>query len=371
MEGIRYQNVEEDMEKKEALMLIGVASGDWMSPNRSSDAEERWGGSGWARVGQYLPRLPFKIVVGHLAWKRTNFVITDMKGVEYHPDVLILQRLMHKGLADHIREGIAAGQTIINDVDDWYWGLDPSNNAFKHSHPKFNEKENINHYKSVLNASSIVTVSTPYLADRISRFVRNDIVLMRNTVDVDNFSVKEHSDSTIPTVGWAGSTAHRSGDLETVGPILKGMHRDGVIKLMHLGHHNGASSFASRIGLPDSEVSTLPLCSAEQYRNALTMDIGIVPLRVTPFNQAKSDIKGLEYSAAGLPFVAQSIDSYDELFATGIGRTAKRPYNWVKHIKALCDPEVRKEEGARNRELVRARDISVGVQYWTQLLESI
>jgi hypothetical protein len=362
--------LEEDLEEKERVMLVGVASGDWMSPNRTSENVERWGGSGWARVGQYLSHLPFKVVVGHLAWKRTNFVVTDMKGVEYHPDILILQRLMHNGLSDHIRQGIAAGQTIINDLDDWYWGLDPSNNAFKYSHPKFNDKENINHYKSVLNASSIVTVSTSYLADRASRFIRNPMVLIKNTVDVDNFSVKQHTDSDVPVVGWAGSTAHRSGDLETVGSILKGLYKEGFIKLMHLGHHTGATSFASRIGLPDSEVHTLPLCSAEEYRNALTMDIGIVPLRVTPFNQAKSDIKGLEYAAAGLPFVAQSIDSYNELFATGIGRTARRPYNWVKHLKALCDPEVRKEEGARNRELVRSRDISVGIQQWTQLLES-
>jgi hypothetical protein len=352
-------------------MIIGVASGDWMSPNRASDNEERWGGSGWARVGQYVPHLPFKVVVGHLAWKRTNLIITDMQGVEYHPDVLILQRLMHKGLADHIRQGIAAGQVIINDVDDWYWGLDPSNNAFKYSHPKFNEKENVNHYKSVLGASSYVTVSTPYLADRLGSFIRTEMLLIKNTVDVDNFSVKKHTDSTTPVVGWAGSTAHRSGDLETVRSILKGLHHDGSIKLMHVGHHDGAASFASRIGIPDSEVSTVPLCTSEQYRNALTMDVGIVPLRVTPFNMAKSDIKGLEYSAAGVPFVAQSIDAYDSLFEEGMGRTARRPYNWAKHLKALCDPRVRAEEGSRNRELVVSRDIKVGVQQWTQLLESV
>lgn len=352
-------------------MLIGVASGDWVPPHKSSDNKEHWGGSGWARVGQYLPHLPHKVVVGYLSWKRTNFVITDTHGSEYHPDVIIMQRLMHKGLADHIEQGRAIGQRIINDVDDWYWGLDPSNNAFKHSHPKFNLKENVNYYKSVLSRSDILTVSTTYLADRVSRFIRADITVIKNKVAVDNFSAKQHTDSEVPTVGWAGSTAHRSGDLETIAGIMKPLYRSGAIKLMHVGHHAGASSFASKLGLDDSDVVTTPLVSAQDYPKSLTMDVGIVPLRVTPFNQAKSDIKGLEYSAAGLPFVAQSIDSYDELLHSGIGRTAKRPHEWAKHLKALCDPKVREEEGARNRELVRSRDISIGVQEWSQLLNNL
>lgn len=352
-------------------MLIGVASGDWVHPQNSSDNKEHWGGSGWARIGQYVPHFPFKTVVGHLVWKRTNFVITDHDGAEHHPDIIIMQRLMHKGLADHIAQGKSVGQYIINDLDDWYWGLDPSNNAFKHSHPKFNSKENVNYYKSVLSRSSLLTVSTTYLADRVSRFIRADITVIKNKVAVDNFSVKQHTVSDVPVVGWAGSTAHRSGDVETIAGILKPLYKTGAIKLMHVGHHAGAPSFASKLGLTDSDVVTTPLVSSHDYPKALTMDIGVVPLRVTPFNQAKSDIKGLEYSAAGIPFVAQSIDAYDELFESGIGRTAKRPHEWAKHLKALCDPKVREEEGSRNRELVRVRDISIGIQQWSQLLHSL
>ena len=32
--------------------------------------------------------------------------------------------------------------------------------------------------------------------------------------------------------------------------------------------------------------------------------VGMVPLALTPFNQAKSYIKGLEFAARGVPFVA-------------------------------------------------------------------
>jgi len=101
------------------------------------------------------------------------------------------------------------------------------------------------------------------------------------------------------------------------------------------------------------------------------MDVGIVPLRVTPFNQAKSYIKGLEYAAAGVPFVAQKIDAYDDLYSQGIGRIAKRPYEWVKQLKALTDYKLREEESAKNHELVWNNDIKHGAAQWIDILENL
>jgi hypothetical protein len=352
-------------------MIIGVASADWVGPNKSSDGNAYWGGSGWARVGQFLEHLPYKVAVGYLAWKHDHLIITDVYGTEHHPDVLILQRLMHTGLANHIALSQAYGQIIINDVDDWYWGLDPRNNAWHHSHPKTNSKENVNHYRSIISRSAYVTVSTPYLLGRLSPVIKGESLLFRNTIDISKFSVKEHTEEDCPVVGWAGSTAHRSGDLETVSGILKPLHSNGDIRLMHVGHHEGAPTFASRVGVPEEAVSVKPLVTSDLYPQSLTMDIGIVPLRVAPFNQSKSYIKGLEYSAAGLPFIAQSIDSYDELYKEGIGRIAKRPHHWISHLKKLKDPLLRKEEGLNNRELVTAHDLRYGIKRWLDLLQSL
>ena len=74
-----------------------------------------------------------------------------------------------------------------------------------------------------------------------------------------------------------------------------------------------------------------------------------------------SDIKGLEYSAMALPFVAQSIDSYDELHKTGVGRVAKNAVEWTRHLRALRSPEVRAAEGAKNRAGIATRDIKYGI----------
>ena len=123
-------------------------------------------------------------------------------------------------------------------------------------------------------------------------------------------------------------------------------------------------SFAEAIGVPEAAVEIkLPLAPHDEYPLLMTMDVGIVPLRHTPFNQAKSYIKGLEYAAAGIPFVAQSIDAYDQLRKQyGFGITARKASEWIKVLRRMRDPQFRAEQSALNLELVRQRDISVGVK---------
>lgn len=353
-------------------MIIGVASADRLDASKSPNGQSFWGGSGWVRIGQYLDHLPYKIVLGNLIWKYDHFIIMDSAEVEHIPDVLIIQRLMHKGLADHMKLGKANGQVIINDIDDWYWGLSPSNNAWNHSHPKLNKKENVNYYKSIISSSSLVTVSTPYLADRISAFVRCPMVILENTIDIQRYSIREQTIDDTPILGWAGSTAHRSGDLETVSNLIKTLYNNNEYRIMHLGNAPMHKSFASITGIPEDAVKTIDLMPPETYPSGFVMDVGIVPLNNMPFNQAKSDIKGLEYASAGIPFVAQNLDSYIRLNKTlGVGRVAKRPTDWLKHLRALKDPLLRREEGLANRERIEPRDLKHGVARWVDLLSNL
>lgn len=350
-------------------MLLGIASGDWVSPEKSPTKVERWGGAGWVRIGQYVSLLPIPAAVGVLVWNKTHFSIQEANGEIFEPDVVLMQRLMHDGIAENIPKAQAYGQKIINDVDDWFWGLSTSNQAFQVNHPKNKPTENIYTYKTSIHRSDLVTVSTPYLADRFSSIGIKNVQVIKNTVDVARFKVKVHNDSTVPQVGWVGSTNHRSNDLETMKGILAPMRRDGKITLYHGGNMPNSPTFASRVGAPEDSVVTAPMCPHDEYPNLLTMDIGIVPLNDIPFNRAKSDIKGLEYAAAGVPFIAQNLDAYVDLNKDlGIGRVAKNASKWLKNLEELRDPKVRAEEGARGREAVTARDIRFGLE---QLLDCI
>lgn len=346
-------------------MRIGFASGDKVI---AKDGNNYWGGSGWARLGQYIEPLKgtgLQVFGGTLVWYKTHFRIDvsdgDMDLQEV--DVVLMQRYMHDNLDKRIKIAQSNGQIIVNDVDDWYWGLSTKNHAYKLSHPKYNKKENVNHYKSIVSSSDYVITSTDYLAGRLSQFVHCPIVKLENTVDVNRFIVKDHSNSDVPIVGWVGATNHRSGDVEELDGILKPMFQAGEIRLQHSGWSPNSLSVAKAWGLNDEDLILIPGAKAEDYPKIITMDVGLAPLHDVPFNHAKSDIKLLEYSASGIPWIGSDLTSYHNLKESwGIGRTARKPKEWFRHIRELRDPELRKQEGLALRDKVMSRDISVGTK---------
>ena len=354
-------------------MKLGIASGDWLSPAKAPDKLHHWGGSGWARVGQYLPYIQHDFVVGTLAWNRDHLAIIDEHKVVQDVDVILMQRLMHAGLDQAILESRSQGIKVVNDIDDWYWGVSTSNLAFNHNHPKTNPNENINHYSKTLAASDLIICSTPYLRSRVENFVRCPIELMLNSIDTNKYLAHEDRGGTRPIVGWVGSTNHRSNDIETLKGVVDVMARNDDIGLYHGGNALNAPSFASKLGVSEHLVMTAPISTTEMYPSLMIMDIGIIPLANIPFNRAKSDIKGLEYAAAGIPFVAQNLDAYVDLqLSLGIGRLAKKAINWKKHIEELrLNPSLRQEEGAYNRDAVKARDLKVIAKRFVELLDSL
>ena len=101
------------------------------------------------------------------------------------------------------------------------------------------------------------------------------------------------------------------------------------------------------------------------------MEIGLVPLRQTPFNFAKSAIKGMEYAAAGVPFVAEATPEYQWFHDLGAGRVAKKPAHWNAALKALLDPETRRTEALQNRAVVEQLDIEKCWPNWLDFYSQI
>jgi glycosyltransferase involved in cell wall biosynthesis len=100
--------------------------------------------------------------------------------------------------------------------------------------------------------------------------------------------------------------------------------------------------------------------------------VGIAPLRSTTFNEAKSPIKFLEYSAIGMPTVASHGHPYQDVIEDGVnGRlVSEDPSEWFKAIDAyLSDGELREKTVEAARTTVRARfDIKKVVEQWKDVL---
>ena len=102
------------------------------------------------------------------------------------------------------------------------------------------------------------------------------------------------------------------------------------------------------------------------------LDIGLVPLNDVEFNHAKSYIKGLEYAAAGVPFICSYSPEYQVLADAGVGRLAKTPEEWTYHLTELLDPQMRKDEAMVNYEIVKEKfSMEVRGAEWNEVMEKI
>jgi hypothetical protein len=110
-----------------------------------------------------------------------------------------------------------------------------------------------------------------------------------------------------------------------------------------------------------------------QYQNIfMPIDIGIVPLTNNPFNEAKSSLKGLEFSMSMIPFIASDTQEYRDLAEMGCGRIAKKPKDWIRYLEELRDPEVRVAEARKNFEVAVNNFSIFKMKYkWSEAIELI
>lgn len=266
-------------------------------------------------------------------------------------DIIVLKLIMDRWAPEQIRMAQSLGQRIIVDIDDYHDGLTPANKAYHATDPEVNKRANRDFYNQVIAAADALTVSTPFLHEHYSK-QRDNVWLVRNGVNMHQFEKRKHSNARKPVLGWAGAVSYRNGDLEQLAEWLPDFLEEHDLLFHHAGHEDGAPSFADVVGVNPNRVSTSPIVPIYKYAEGLTFDIGLVPLNDIPFNEAKSNIKGLEYAAAGIPFVASDLPEYRLLHEDGVGRLATTPEEWRLHIENLLDYKTRKREAAINRDTV-------------------
>jgi hypothetical protein len=267
-------------------------------------------------------------------------------------DTVVLKLIMFRWTPEQIRIAQSLGQRIIVDIDDYHEALTPANKAYELTDPERNKKANRYYYQQVIEAADTLTVSTPFLYDTYKW--HPDVHMIRNAVNLPQFERRKHNTQR-PVIGWAGATSYRNNDLEQLRDWLPDLLERHDLTFHHAGHDPDSPSFADITGIPAHRVTTSPIVPIHDYAAGLRFDIGIVPLNNIPFNHAKSNIKGLEYAASGIPFVASDLPEYRHLHEQGVGRIADTPDIWVQHMEELIQYKIRKQEAARNYTVV-ARD---------------
>lgn len=260
-------------------------------------------------------------------------------------DVLVCHRPSFPALVDELERQQHAGVALVVDIDD----------DLEHGHPGHvwsrGERGQLAR-ESQMRASRLadmVTVSTPALAEVYGAHGRCEV--LRNCIPASMLALPRESDG--KTLGWGGLASGHPDDLEVTGgavaDALEGS--DWTFKVI-----GPAEDVRTRLGMTSAPCATGGLSLAD-YQQALgSLDVGIVPLADTPFNRAKSGLKGLEYAARGVPFGASPTPEYLRLAEEGIGRIAKTPAGWRGHLRDLLgDESLRLEMGAAGRARVAER----------------
>ena len=284
---------------------------------------------------------------------------------EFGFDVIVLKMIMDRWTLQYMDTARALGQRFIVDVDDFYPGLHEQNRAYTVTDPEFNRLRNRDYYRQIIEKADLVTVSTPFLRDYYQDV--NEVVMVRNGINPNQFTRRPVKGGK-PVLGWAGAMGWRSNDAETARPWLNDFLTEHDLLFHHAGHMPDAPAFADAAGVAPQRVITSPMRPLYRYAEMLDFDIGVVLLSDIPFNHAKSNIKGLEYAASGIPFVAQALPEYQHLADAGVGRVAVTGDDWRRELTALLDFKTRKREAAIQFNRVRdEQSITARASEWVDV----
>ena len=315
-------------------------------------------GCAWYRCklpGDQLSKRGWKAAVGMPSWNdKYGFGMLAENNASIHGwDIVVFKLIMSKDALMNMEKARELNQKIVVDVDDWFVGLDKANRAYEVTDPKKNPDNNREIYEKIIMEAFAVICSTKFLYDYYSK-IRDNVFLVRNGIDLDRWRIRVQSRQHKKLkVGWVGATPWRSNDLEQLARFLPDFVKSNNLLFHHSGHTINAPKANELLGIPDELTTLTPLVPILSYPGLfLPIDIGIVPLNNVDFNSAKSYIKGLEYAAAGVPFIASPSPEYELLAARGIGRIARSDSDWVSHLSELTNRKMLYDEAMVNRELL-------------------
>jgi len=277
-------------------------------------------------------------------------------------DVIVMQRVTHKYLAQAIPLMRANGTAVVIDIDDDLEHIPHSNPMYTMLHPRKTATSRMPDHswawaRTAIESSTMVVVTTPSLAERYGR--RTAWHVIPNFVPAEALTVP-HSDS--PIFGWGGGIHSHADDIPVLGNAVSRLVAEGH-RFRVIGPDIGVRQ-AFRLAKREDFEATGPI-ELEYWISALSMlGVGIAPLAATTFNRSKSWLKPMEYAAAGVPSVVSPSPAYRELHDKwGIGDIAEKPRDWYRLVRQLVTDEAyRLDRSAAGR--AAAEELTIEKHAW-------
>ena len=292
-------------------------------------------------VGEYRVRSPLKALHNYglaqvsLLPNHQERVLPDIVEIERgQPDVLLLQN-GHVRFLENAWESYAAFNQVfkIYAQDDLVYHL-PRKHPLKAIWPKDLHRR----IRQLLQHSDRLIVANEVLAAEFGKMI-TDVRIVPNYLEVGRWTnlamPRAPRLDGLPRVGWAGAGQHQ-GDLELMLPILQATYKH--VNWIFLG-------MCPEILRPYVHEfhGGVPFDAYPAKLASLDLDLAVAPLEMNKFNQAKTNLRLLEYGVMAWPVVCTDIQPYKNAPVTRLANSAKL---WIATIlDKLSDPKALSREG--------------------------
>jgi glycosyltransferase involved in cell wall biosynthesis len=216
----------------------------------------------------------------------------------------------------------------------------------------------------VMQHAAAVTCGNQYLAD-YARRTTQAVHLIPTVIDPLRYHARQEAKSSGVVIGWIGSPTSMQYLIE-LKPVLEDLVRQHNVRLHIVGGQKGLGLGAAECVLEWSEQTEAEMVSG--------FDIGIMPLRDSPWERGKCGYKLIQYMGCGLPVVGSPVGVNTDIIDDGHnGFLAGTPDAWKTALdKLIRNTELRSDMGRAGRRLVEERyNTAAAGARWVDILQPL
>ena len=193
-------------------------------------------------------------------------------------------------------------------------------------------------FNAVVGGSHTVVAGSRYLADRC----RREATVIPTVVDTERYRPREHRARPV-TIGWIGTYSN----LDNLRDIVPSLAR--VLERFPDSRFHVVSDQNPKPELPRYEFTRWT--KEAEIAGLQSFDIGIMPLRDTPWNRGKCAFKLIQYMAVGIPAVASAVGANVDVVLDGqTGFLVQDGTSWEDALMRLLEePKLRAMMGSAGR----------------------
>lgn len=254
----------------------------------------------------------------------------------YAADLIIIQRHFPAVHTTKILEKILKSKVLIAyELDDMLLEL-PS------YHPSYETlKRHAPYIKWILKTADLVIVSTSNLQNSLTKYTARPIHLQSNLVSFNLFSSPPKPYNNVFTFLISGTSSHEA-DWSIIEEPLLNILNIYPEKVNAIFFGDLPEKFSNHPSVQVIKFQDGYKKYADKLKK-LNVNCALVPLEDTSFNNCKSNIKWLEYSAAGIPGIYSNTASYSSSIIHGetgllVDNTADAWFQAMNHL--INNPEI-------------------------------